>query len=128
MNDYELGRADLGQCFNKYTGFDFIYPLADSGEQPVNFRSTSGLLKSVIEKANYDITGIQSHMKSGLNGHFLKNRFDTMADSGSKFYSLIDDTCNPFLIFFLFKVIDFGLLKWIFSLMDLKNMELLIWI
>jgi len=110
MNDYELGRADLGRCFNKYTGFDFTYPMADTGEQPVsfcqfpvNFRSASGLLKSVIEKANYDITGIQSHMKSGLNGHFLKNRFDTMADSGSKFYSLIDDTCNPFLNLFYFR-------------------------
>ena len=97
MNDYELGRADLGRCFNKYTGFDSNITL------PIiaNFRSTSGrlpvsrMLKSVKEKANYDITGIQSHMKSGLNGHFLKNRFDTIADSGSKFYSLIHESYDP---------------------------------
>ena len=61
MNDYELARADLGRCFNKYTGI-----------------------------ANFDITGIQSHMKSGLNGHFLKNRFDTIADSGMKLFYFFD--------------------------------------
>ena len=98
MNDYELGRADLGRCFNKYTGFDLTFTFGDFGLFPVKFcRFPIGiLLKSVKEKANYDITGIQSHMKSGLNGHFQKNRFDTIADSGLKFYSLFHDTRDPF--------------------------------
>ena len=38
--------------------------------------------KPKLEDANYDIVGLQSHMFPGLNGHFLKNRFDTMADPG----------------------------------------------
>ena len=92
MNDYELARADLGRCFNKYTGSIFVL-------QPIFFvfRSASGspwvvlqsldLLKSMKEIANFDITGIQSHMKSGLNGHYLKNRFDTIADSGMKLFN-----------------------------------------
>ena len=48
------------------------------------------------EIANFDITGIQSHMKSGLNGHYLKNRFDTIADSGMKLFNffIIFDFCD----------------------------------
>ena len=98
MNDYELGRADLGRCFNKYTGFHLTYLSTDFGWLSGSFCRfpVESLLKSVKEKANYDITGIQSHMKSGVNGHFLKNRFDTIAESGSKFYSLFHDTSDPF--------------------------------
>ena len=50
-------KSKKARCFNKYT-----------------------------EDANTDFTGLQSHMFPGLNGHFLKNRFDTMADSGNRLW------------------------------------------
>ena len=68
-------------------------------------------------------------MFAGLNGHFLKNRFDTMADPGkcSKTRLLTCSLANLADTFKLKKDADFGLQNWIFSHI-LTQMEALIWI
>ena len=94
INDYELARSDKGRCFNKYTGPFFLkFPafystsvltsgLSFSLNGTVSLFAIFIFEKTKLEDANYDIVGLQSHMFPGLNGHFLKNRFDTMADPG----------------------------------------------
>ena len=71
INDYSIVRADKGRCFNDLTS-----------------------------EVNIDYAGLQSHIHPGLNGHFLKHRFDTLAydhnDPGRRLFVTEFDIDNDF--------------------------------
>ena len=74
INDYELTRADKARCFNDY-------------------------INGYTSNTEIDLIGLQSHMHPGLNGHYLKNRFDTMAEYGARLWVTeldFDSTNFPF--------------------------------
>ena len=54
INDYNIVRADKGRCYNRLTS-----------------------------NVDIDYAGLQSHIHPGLNGHFLKQRFDTLANDNN---------------------------------------------
>lgn len=81
VNDYDLVRADKGRCFNH-----------------------------LVEELTLDYTGLQSHMHPGLNGHFLKNRFDALAydhnDAGRRLFVTEFDIDNDFDVAFKAEDLD----------------------
>merc|ERR1711935_719149 len=81
VNDYDLVRADKGRCFNQ-----------------------------LVSELNLDYTGLQSHMHPGLNGHFLKHRFDALAndhnDPGRRLFVTEFDIDNDFDVAFKAEDLD----------------------